>query len=174
MEKIFEGDVKPDFDELCEYERISNKQSYGGSYFSFYALGCVVLAGAIIDILLPSTTNWFFVAAAVLAGLFFLFQPGVFIPEVLKNSVRKHMAASHVKKNRILLTDCAVIQTPLPGSPPSYSEINIPYSRLSAVLETEKLFLFCIDNSRAVILPKRYVNAGEADRIRTVSGARMF
>ena len=75
MEKIFEGDVKPDFDELCEYERISNKQSYGGSYFSFYALGCVVLAGAIIDILLPSTTNWFFVAAAVLAGLFFLFQP---------------------------------------------------------------------------------------------------
>ncbi len=171
MEKIFEGTVQPVLEELVECGKIQHKHSHGGSYFSFYALGGIMLAAVAAEVILSGLINWFFVAGVGLAGIFLLFQPIWFIPRLIKKEV-ENGAFDQNKKSHIILTDVNLIKTPIPGSAPSYTEVNIPYSRLTGVIESADLFIFFIDNIRKVVLPKRYLTSDEITRISLVSGAK--
>ena len=169
---IAECEIHPTEEQVLTFNRDLFRRS--GNRL-FYLLACAVfLILALVLLFSPEPAfRWLSLVALVCAGATVL-QMTVF----LRHSVRRMIQSSPrmLRPHRVVLTEDALIDVPLVGELPPYTEVNYPYDKLFEVLCTRQFYYFRYNLTASSLVPREALTPEQerllCERLRHCCGSR--
>lgn len=163
MEKIIDKKIFLSKDEIKFLVKYFSGNGNSGGYIFYYVCSVLFFAAGAFFAFVAENVNLIIPILMFVLAIFSLLQPLLFIPLRIEKSAEKIYAKQRM--TNVIIGEGRVIDVPVIGQEPPYTEINIPISRLAGVDQTEDFIILKVDAIKTVIIPKRELSPEETEKV---------
>ena len=158
---IVECEVHPTETQVLQFNRDLFRRGGNRLFYILSGILFLILSAALLFSPEP-VFRWFSLLALACAGATLL-QMTVF----LRRSVRKMLRGSPqmLRPHRVILTEDALLDLPLVGEMPPYTEVNCPYDKLYEVLCTNEFYYFRHNMTSSSLIPRELLTREQEERL---------
>ena len=158
---IAECEIYPTEEQVLTFNRDLFRR--GGNRL-FYLLACAafLISAAALFFSTEPAFRWFSLIALGCAASTVL-QMTFFI----RHSVHKMIQSSPqmLHPHRVVLTEDALIDVPIVGEAPPYTEVNCPYDKMFEVLRTQEFYYFRYNMTSSSLVPRELISSEQEQKL---------
>lgn len=158
---IAQCEVHPTKAQVLQFNRDLFRR--GGNRLFYILSGSLFLILSVVLFCSPQPAfRWFSLLALACAGATLL-QMTVFLRYWVSRMLRG--SPQMLRPHRVVLTEDALLDLPLVGQKPPYTEVNCPYDELYEVLQTRDFYYFRYNMTSSTLVPRALIPAEQEERL---------